>query len=97
MLQLIHICLIFVTYELNQGVTELTDITQLQYLKRRRGQMSFTSKVAKSIQALSSTVQSEPSYSFLAAEERKFMLRQQQATKILEPVPNSMGWKKFGS
>ena len=59
--------------------------------------MSFASKIVKSIQALSSTVHSEPSYSFLAAEERKFILRQQQATKILEPVPNSMGWKKFGS
>ena len=58
------------------------------------GQMSFASKIVKSIQALSSTVHSERSYSFLAAEERKFMLRQQQATKILEPVPNSMGWKK---
>ena len=59
--------------------------------------MSFTSKIAKSIQSLTSTVHREPSYSFLAAEERKFMLRQQQVTKILEPVPNSMGWKKFGS
>ena len=39
--------------------------------------MSFASKIAKSIQALSSTVRSEPSYSILAAEERKFMLRQQ--------------------
>ena len=58
--------------------------------------MSFTSKIVKSIQALSSTVHSEPSYSFLAAEERKFMLRQQQAAKVLEPVPDSMGWKKFG-
>ena len=76
---------------------KLTDITQLRYLKRRRGQMSFASKIAKSIQDLSSTVHSEPSYSFLAAEERKFMLRQQQATQILEPVPNSMGWKKFDS
>ena len=59
--------------------------------------MSIVSKIVKSIQAFSSTVHSEPSYSFLAAEERKFMLRQQQATKFLEPVPNSMGWKKFGS
>ncbi|MGB0808692.1 MAG: hypothetical protein ACPGYJ_06975 [bacterium] len=59
--------------------------------------MSIVSKITKSIQALSNTVHSEPTYSFLAAEERKFMLRQQQATKILEPVPNSMGWKKFGS
>ena len=59
--------------------------------------MSFLSKIAKSIQSLTSTVYSEPSYSFLAAEERKFMLRQQQATQILEPVPNSMGWTKFGS
>ena len=58
--------------------------------------MSFGYKIAKLIKSLTSTVHSEPSYSFLAAEERKFMLRQQQATKILEPVPNSMGWKKFG-
>ena len=36
MLHLIHIFFIFVTYELSQGVTELTDITQLQHLKRRR-------------------------------------------------------------
>jgi hypothetical protein len=27
----------------------------------------------------------------------ELMLRQQQAIKIFEPVPNSMGWKKFGS
>ena len=59
--------------------------------------MSFTSKIAKSIQSLSSTIYSGPSYSFLAAEERKLMLRQQEATKIFEPVQNSMGWKKFGS
>ncbi len=59
--------------------------------------MPFTSKIAKSIQSLTSTSHSRPSYSFLAAEERKLMLRQQQAIKILEPVPNSMGWKKFGS
>ena len=59
--------------------------------------MSIVSKITKSIQPLSSTVHSEPSYSFLAAEERKFMFRQQQASKVLEPVPNSMGWKKFGS
>lgn len=59
--------------------------------------MSIASKIVKSLQSLTSTVHSEPSYSFLAAEERKFMLRQQQATRILEPVPNSMGWKKFGS
>jgi hypothetical protein len=59
--------------------------------------MSFASKIAKSIQSLTSTNHSGPSYSFLAAEERKLMLRQQEATKIFEPVPNSMGWKKFGS
>ena len=59
--------------------------------------MSFASKIAKSIQSLTSTIHSRPSYSFLAAEERKLMLRQQEATKIFEPVPNSMGWKKFGS
>ena len=59
--------------------------------------MPFTSKIAKSIQSLTNTIHSGPSYSYLAAEERKFMLRQQQATKIFEPVPNSMGWKKFGS
>ena len=35
-LHLIHNCFIYVTYELNQGVTKLTDITQLQHLKRRR-------------------------------------------------------------
>ncbi|MDG2197507.1 MAG: hypothetical protein P8O70_11595 [SAR324 cluster bacterium] len=59
--------------------------------------MSFTSKIAKSIQSLTNSFHNEPSYSFLASEERKWMLRQQQATKIFEPVPNSMGWKKFGS
>ena len=59
--------------------------------------MPFTSKIAKSIQSLTSTIHSGPSYSFLAAEERKLMLRQQQANKIFEPVPSSMGWKKFGS
>ena len=36
MYHLIHKCFIFVTYELSQGVTELTDITQLQHLKRSR-------------------------------------------------------------
>ena len=59
--------------------------------------MPFTSKIAKSIQSLTSTIHSGPSYSFLAAEERKLMLRQQQANKIFEPAPSSMGWKKFGS
>ena len=59
--------------------------------------MSIASKIVKLLQSLTSTIHSEPSYSFLAAEERKFMLRQQQAAKVLEPVPNSMGWKKFGS
>ena len=59
--------------------------------------MSFASKIAKSIQSLTSTIHSGPSYSFLAAEERKLMLRQQQATQIFETVPDSMGWKKIGS
>ena len=59
--------------------------------------MSFTSKIVKSIQSLTSTFHNEPSYSSLAAEERKLMLRQRQSTKIFEPNPNSMGWKKFGS
>ena len=36
MLHLIHKCFICVTYESNQVVTKLTDITQLQHLKRRR-------------------------------------------------------------
>jgi len=66
-------------------------------IRREGDQMSFASKIAKSIQSLTSTIHSGPSYSFLAAEERKLMLRQQEATKIFEPVPNSMGWKKFGS
>ena len=59
--------------------------------------MSFTSKIVKSIQSLTSTFHNEPSYSSLAAEEPKLMLRQRQSTKIFEPNPNSMGWKKFGS
>ena len=66
-------------------------------IQKEGNQMPFTSKIAKSIQSLTSTSHSRPSYSFLAAEERKLMLRQQQAIKIFEPVPNSMGWKKFGS
>lgn len=36
MLHFIYKCFIYVTYELNQGVTKLTVITQLQHLKRRR-------------------------------------------------------------
>ena len=36
MLHFIYKCFIYVTYELNRGVTKLTDITQLQHLKRRR-------------------------------------------------------------
>ena len=75
---------------------KLTDITQSQY-RKEGDQMSFVSKIAKSIQSLTSSVHSVPSYSFLAAEERKFVLRQQRATKIFEPVPNLIGWKKFGS
>ena len=96
MLHLMHKCFIFVTYELNQEVMDLLTSLNCSTWKEG-GQMSFASKIVKSIQALSSTVHSEPSYSFLAAEERKFMFRQQQASKVLEPVPNSMGWKKFGS
>ena len=66
-------------------------------IQKEGNQMPFTPKIPKSIQSLTSTSHSRPSYSFLAAEERKLMLRQQQAIKIFEPVPNSMGWKKFGS
>ena len=59
--------------------------------------MSLTSKIAKSIQSLTNTLHQEPSYSFLAAEERKMMLRQQQGTSMLEPDPSSFGRNKFGS
>ena len=59
--------------------------------------MSLTSKIAKSIQSLTNTLHQEPSYSLLAAEERKMMLRQQQATSMFEPDPSSFGRNKFGS
>ena len=59
--------------------------------------MSLTSKIAKSIQSLTNTLHQEPSYSLLAAEERKMMLRQQQGTRMFEPDPSSFGRKKFGS
>ena len=36
MLHFIQKCFIYVTFKLNQGVTKLTVITQLQHLKRRR-------------------------------------------------------------
>ncbi len=57
--------------------------------------MPFTSKIARSIQSLTSNSHSRPSYSFLAAEERKLMLRQQQAIKIFEPVPNQWDGKSL--
>jgi len=59
--------------------------------------MSLTSKIAKSIQSLTNTLHQESSYSFLAAEERKMMLRQQQGTSMFEPDPSSFGRNKFGS
>ena len=59
--------------------------------------MSLTSKIAKSIQSLTNTLHQEPSYSLLAAEERKMMLRQQQGTRMFEPDPSSFGLNKFGS
>ena len=49
--------------------------------------MSLTSKIAKSIQSLTNTLNQEPSYSLLAAEERKMMLRQQQGASMFEPGP----------
>ena len=58
--------------------------------------MSLTSKIAKSIHFLTNTLHQEPSYSFLAAEERKMMLRQQQGTSMFEPDPSSFGRNKFG-
>ena len=59
--------------------------------------MSLTYKIAKSIQSLTNTLHQEPSYSLLAAEERKMMLRQQQGTRMFEPDPSSFGRNKFGS
>ena len=59
--------------------------------------MSLTSKIAKSIQSLTNTLHQESSYSFLAVEERKMMLRQQQGTGMFEPDPSSFGRNKFGS
>ena len=59
--------------------------------------MSRTSKIAKSIQSLTNTLHQEPSYSLLAAKERKMMLRQQQGTRMFEPDPSSFGRNKFGS
>ena len=59
--------------------------------------MSLTFKIAKSIQSLTNTQHQKPSYSFLAAEERKMMFRQQQGTSMFEPDPSSLGRNKFGS
>ena len=59
--------------------------------------MSLTSKIAKSIQSLTNTLHQEPSYSFLAAAERKMLLCQQQAISMFEQDPSSFGRNKFGS